>query len=677
VAVPAPGSVVAWWEHDAFAFGVVASEEKQRLVLIAADGREARIAPTRLVATLAPGPVPARTPEGRREAAVRATDMAASIASGAAAVDVPTLWDLARAEDGVLDESTLAELALARTDPTACLSTVLALQEDSVRFVRKGPGWQPRSEEAVGELLAERARVAQKAEEKDAAFRALAAAWKGAVWRPEGSRFERRVLDALEVLAVSDLDAPEKERALALEALTASGARGDRPSEAAFRLLRTTGRFGSDDENLAIVRFGLRTEFQADTLAAADAAAAAGFSRAGRRDLTAAEAVTIDDPATREIDDALSIAARADGGFDVAIHIADPSAFIPPGGPIDVEARARGTTYYFPERKLLMLPPAVSEDCASLVAGSDRPALSFLVTIDASGRITAADIVRSIVRVAARLDYDAVDAVLREGHGEHAAPCALLAAMAATREARRRASGAVMLRAPETEIRVSVDGAMTLSRRDPDTPAQRLVSEAMILAGEAAAGWLVARNVPAIYRRQSPPEGRFSDPDPSLPYAVHIRATRRMLKRGEAGLAPGPHHALGLLAYAQVTSPLRRYQDLAVQRQIVSVLSGQPPPHDAAAMLEILAGTERAESEGRRAERTMDRYWMLRWLARASGETVTGVVVDTQPRPIVVLDETLAEQPVPSLVGASIGDRVRLKIERVNPRADLLVLRPS
>ena len=85
MAVPSPGSVVAWWEHDAVAFGVVASEEKQRLVLIAADGHEARIPPTRLVATLAPGPAPARTPEGRREAAVRATDMAASIASGAAA----------------------------------------------------------------------------------------------------------------------------------------------------------------------------------------------------------------------------------------------------------------------------------------------------------------------------------------------------------------------------------------------------------------------------------------------------------------------------------------------------------------------------------------------------------------------------------------------------------------
>jgi exoribonuclease-2 len=199
----------------------------------------------------------------------------------------------------------------------------------------------------------------------------------------------------------------------------------------------------------------------------------------------------------------------------------------------------------------------------------------------------------------------------------------------------------------------------------------------MVLAGEVAATWLDARRVPAIYRRQSAPDRRLPDADPSQPDAVHIRAMRRQLKRGEAGLHPATHHALGLTAYTQVTSPLRRYQDLSMHRQIVAVLSGQPPEYDAAAMQAILASTDRAESEGKRAERAMDRYYMLRWLERSQGSTVTGVVVDIFPRPIVVLDETLLEQAVPSLVAASTGDRVRLRVERVNPRADLLVLRPA
>jgi len=677
VSAPAPGAVVAWWQHDAIAFGVVVAEEKQRIVLVTADGREERVAAARLVATLAYGATPARTPEGRREASARAAAAGEAVAARARSVDVPTLWDLTQGQSGVLGEDALAELALGAADAADRLAILIALSEEGVRFVRKGTGWQARSAEAVQELVVEREQVARRATEKTAAFAALSAAWKAGGWAPSGSAFEKKALAALEQLAVNELETPEKERALALEAIAAAGASGDRPAEAAFRLLRRTGRFASEDENLEVVRFGLRTEFGDETRSSAQAAAEAGFDRAGRRDLTAVPLLTIDDPATREIDDALSIEDRANGAVEIGIHIADPCAFVAAGDPVDVEARGRGTTYYFPERKLLMIPPALSEDAASLVAGRDRPALSFFVTVDERGRAGGFEIVRSIVRVAARCDYDAVDATLAAGAGEHADLLARLASFSERRETYRRAAGAIALRAPEAEIRVAADGSLALSRRDPNTLAQRIVSEAMILAGEVAATWLDARHVPAIYRRQAPPDGRLPEPDPSQPGAVHVRATRRLLKRGEAGLSPGVHHALGLSAYAQVTSPLRRYQDLAMHRQIVAVLTGQPPAYDAAAMQVLLAATERAEIDARRAERAMDRYWMLRWLAQSAGGTVTGVVVDVFPRPIVVLDETLMEQPVPSLVAAAVGDRVRLKIERVNPRADVLVLRPA
>jgi exoribonuclease-2 len=677
VTVPAPGTVVAWWEHDAIAFGVVVMEDKQRVVLVTADGREERVAASRVMASLSAGPPPSRTAEGRREAAAAATTMATEVAKRSRSVDVATLWDLTKGKSAAIGEATLAELALASGDAPACLATALALARDGVRFVRKASGWQPRGEEAVAEIIVEREQVARRAAEKALAGKALARAWGEGVWQASGSAVERRILLAVEALAVCDLEAPEKERVLAIEALEAAGARGDRPSEAAFRLLRRIGRFSSDDENLAIVRFGLRTAFAEDTQRSAEVAAAAGFDRAGRRDLTTRETLTIDDETTREVDDALSIEERGNGLVEVGIHIADPCAFVAAGDPVDVEARTRGTTYYFPEGKILMLPAVLSEGAASLLAGCERPALSFLVTVDAGGRVASVEIVRSIVRVVGRLAYDEVDATLRTGAGAHADVLTRLAAMASGREAVRRAAGAIALRAPETEIRVAPDGSLTLSRRDPDTPAQRLVSEAMILAGEVAAGWLDARRVPAIYRRQAAPDGRLPDADPSQPEAVGIRAVRRLLKRGEAGLHPGAHHALGLTAYTQVTSPLRRYQDLAMHRQIVAILAGRKPEYDAAAMQALLASTERAENEGRRAERAMDRFFMLRWIERSVGGTVTGVVVDVVPRPIVVLDETLLEHMVPSLVDAAKGDRVRLRVERVNPRADVLVLRPA
>lgn len=673
---PSPGSAVAYWSDDEIAFGVVVGEEKQRLVVVNVHAREDRITPTRVVAALGGGAAPARTPAGLKDAAGRATAVEAAVRKMSDEVDVPTLRELLGERDDVISEETLADLALGRKDEASRLATVLALMRDGVRFTRKGTGWRPREAEAIAEILDGREKARLRASEKTRTIEAFARAWTAGEWKPTGSETERKLLAALEALAVHDLDAPEKDRQAAVETLQSAGVTYDRPAEGAFLLLRRTGEFASDDENLTIARYGLRTEFPPEVESAARAAAEAGFDRAGRRDLTDRVVVTIDDPSTREIDDALSLAVEGDT-VELGVHIADPCAFVEEGSALDLEARGRGTTYYFPDRKLLMLPSAISERAASLIAGEDRPALSFLIILDASGKIARCEIVRSVIHVAARLDYAAVDRTLEEGAGPHAELLARLDAIAETRERLRRASGALTLRAPEAEIRVGEGGELTLARRDPSTPAQRIVAEGMILAGEAAAGWLDARRLASIYRRQAPPDGALPEADRSLPEAVHVRAVRRMLKRAEASLHPSPHHGLGLNAYVQVTSPLRRYQDLAVHRQVVAALRGAAPPYDAAAMQEVLAGTERAEMEARRAERASARYWLLKWLDRAHGGTVTGVVVETMPRPIVVLDDTLLEEPVPSLSGSSIGDRVRLRVVRVNARADLATLRPA
>jgi exoribonuclease-2 len=154
-----------------------------------------------------------------------------------------------------------------------------------------------------------------------------------------------------------------------------------------------------------------------------------------------------------------------------------------------------------------------------------------------------------------------------------------------------------------------------------------------------------------------------------------VRRVLRGLRRAEPALEPAPHSSLGLPAYLQVTSPLRRYQDLATHRQIVAHLAGAPPAHDPEAMQRILATTEQADQDARRAERMIDEYWILRWLETQVGTEVEALVVETEPRPIVQLMDTLREQPLPSLAGVLPGDRVRLRIERGNPRAGLLVLR--
>lgn len=671
----APGAVVAWWRGNEIAFAVYAGDEKQRVCLIGPAGREDRVPEARLAfAVESSGKIPGKTLEERRVAAERAALVEARARAEAAAIDVATVWELARSAGIPLSDLDLADIAVGRKTGEARAALVVAFVEDGVRFVRRPDGWEARDLDAVEEILDQNRRSARRLEEKRAALEALRRAGAGEPYAAQGTEVERRYLAALEAVALDGDEADEKERDTAREAIEASGIAHDRAHEAAFRLLRRVGRFEDDDANLDIVRYALRTAFPDEVLRAAEEAAARGFDRTGREDLTARTVWTIDGPRTLEVDDALSVERLDGGSFRVGVHIADPGAFVLPGDPVDAEAIARGTTFYFPDVRLPMLPPAISERAASLVPGEDRPALSFLAEVGADGSIGAWRVVRSVVRVTARLDYEASDAAILEGTGPAAADLRALLAAADAREGYRARAGAVRLRAIETEIVVAPDGALVLERRDTGTPAHRLVSEAMVLAGDLAARFCSERGIPAIYRRQPPPEGRLPQlADPVVDPRV-VRSVRRLLRRGEAGLTPGRHFALGLEAYAQATSPLRRYQDLIAHRQIVAALRGERPVYDAPALQRIAASTERSESEARRAERSRDRYWMLRWFAERAGSVLEGIVVETQPRPVVLLDATCTEEVVPGLA-ADVGERVEVRVIRANPRADLLVLR--
>jgi exoribonuclease-2 len=150
---------------------------------------------------------------------------------------------------------------------------------------------------------------------------------------------------------------------------------------------------------------------------------------------------------------------------------------------------------------------------------------------------------------------------------------------------------------------------------------------------------------------------------------------RKRLQRAEAGLRAGPHASLGLPAYLQATSPLRRYQDLVIHRQLAAHLDGVPPPYDADAMQRILGTTELAERNARLAERNRAEFWGLRYLEARAGQWLEACVVEVDPRTVVQLAETLREQPMPGLRGVEPGQQVRVRVERVVPRAGLLILR--
>jgi exoribonuclease-2 len=676
---PVPGSLVSVWEGGSLALGVVVGEEKRRVRLIVKGGKEIRVAPNRLGWRVEDGgAVPGPTIDERREAGRRVERAEARVAGRAAEIDVDLLWEVVvegGSEGRIFSTAELAELALESGAGEAMTALVRALRADAMHFARKGEEWVPRTPEQVTELRRERERVAARASETRDLFDRLREVVRGAEFQAGGGEFEARYLAALRQLAIQSEAAPDGVRSMALEALEASGLRYDRPHEGAFRLLRRTGEFDHDDVNLQILRYGLRTDFGTDLLARSEELARDGFDASGREDLTRLEAISIDGPHTREIDDALSVERLSEGGFRLGVHIADPGAFVRPGEPLDEEALARGLTHYHPDQRLTMLPPALAEVAASLLAGQQRPALSFLVDLESTGEVCEWRILRSVVRSAGRLDYPAVDRTVAEGDGPFAELILTLARLAEGRKRVRLGRGAISIEAPEVDFYLGRDGAVHLERIEASSVSRRIVSEAMILAGEIAARQCGEAELPAIYRRQAAPATAVETPADGAADPVTARRLRRSMSRAETGLRPGPHHGLGLEAYVQITSPLRRFQDLATHRQIAAHLAGESLPYDADALQRIAATTEQAEIDARRAERAAEEYWLLRYLERSSGEIVEALVVETEPRPVVQLAETLREQPMPSLAGVEPGQRVDLRVERVNPRAGLLVLR--
>ncbi len=660
----------------------MAAEEKERLRIVRTRGKDERVKPARIAAIVETGgPVPGPDRAEHERAAAHVRGVERRLRGRTPEVEVRLLWEIAREADGLRSGSDaaaqpiaeLAELALGCSTGEACSIMLLALVEEGLHFVRRGDGWAPRQPAAVAALRDERERASRQAAEASDCLDRLAGAVRDGRFERRDTEPERRYLEALEWLALHGDEAPQAMRATALQAIEAAGSRGARPQERAFRLLRSIGRFATDDVNLQVLRFGLRTGFPAIVLQHAAERAERPFDREGRTDLVDLFSISVDGPHTVEIDDLLSVERRAAAGFRLGVHIADPTAFVEPDDSLDREALARGVTHYMPDMRLPMLPPAISERAASLVAGEERPALTFFADLDAEGEVAGFEIVASIVRSTRRLSYAEADRSMAAADDDR---LAALAEVGRLRQRSRIRAGALVIEAPEVDVHLDERGTPFLERIEAESPSRVAVAEAMVLAGRLAARYCIEAGLPAIYRRQAPPAPPPAGAGAVVRDPVAVRRARRSLRRAETGLEPGPHAGLGFSAYVQASSPLRRYQDLALHRQIVSRLRGRAACYDAEALRRIAATTERAEADARRAEQAAGEYWLLRHLERFAGRTVEGIVVEVEPRPIVQLVETLLEQPVRGLAGVEPGQTVRLVVVEVVPRAGLLSLRP-
>jgi len=456
------------------------------------------------------------------------------------------------------------------------------------------------------------------------------------------------------------------------------------------RIVERLGRFGEPRtvSMISIAERGIPTVFPPEALAEAEAARPATLGE--RSDLRALPLVTIDGEDARDFDDAVWAAPDPDPknpeGWRICVAIADVAHYVAAGSALDRAARERGNSVYFPDRVVPMLPEALSNGLCSLKPGADRYCLAVRMTIDRDGNRTAYQFERALMRSAARLTYEQIQAAADGQEDDRTRDLLdpvvrpLYGAFRVLLKARER-RGTLELDIPERRIILGADGRIQQIRPRQRLDSHRLIEEFMIAANVAAAEALEKHRQPAMYRVHDQPDpvkvealreslaafglvlakGQVMRPKlftdllaraSSTPLAemVHDLVLRT---QSQAMYSPRNlgHFGLALARYAHFTSPIRRYADLLVHRGLIAAYRFGPdglPPEAAAsfeAIGEHISGTERRAAAAERD--AVDRYCAA-FLADRVGQIFVGRITGvTRFGLFVMLQETGASGIVP------------------------------
>ena len=386
------------------------------------------------------------------------------------------------------------------------------------------------------------------------------------------------------------------------------------------------------------------------------------------------QAFSIDDSATTEIDDALSVQGIGTGTVTLGIHIAAPGLAVQPGSAVDLLGRARLSTVYMPGYKLTMLPDDVVQNY-TLMAGRNCPAVSLYVTMDeATFEIKETLTKLELVPIAANLRHDVLDSTFNEAFfdAENAtqtiAVCdridwstelIYLHKLARYLKAQREVARGKPENFNRPDYNFKLDNPsgqepqgheqVSITTRQRGAPLDLIVAEAMILANSTWGQWLAEHGVPGIYRSQA-----------SMAPGVKVRMGTKAL----------PHAGLGVKSYAWSTSPLRRYTDLVNQWQIIAcakhgrtaALVAPFKPKDAE-LFSIISGFDAAYSAYNGYQSGIERYWTLKYLQQNG---ITELIATAFKDNLVRADDLPLVLPATGALGLPRGAKVRIKLGEID-----------
>ena len=457
-----------------------------------------------------------------------------------------------------------------------------------------------------------------------------------------------------------------------------------------------------------------------------------------RADLRDLYTVTIDGADSKDFDDAISLGEEKGGNVTLYVHVADVSHYVEMGSALDEEARARSTSYYLSNRVVPMLPPELSENLCSLVAGRDRLAFTAKMEIALrDGQIKKSEFMRSVIRVDKRLTYTGAEDMLRAAEKSPAKnnPAKLVSDLwdlAQKQKRTRMERGRIDLDIPEATIRSNDKNEIEEITYRERLRSNMLIEECMLSANTAVAKFLREHRARALYRVHEPMDERKLEnlnvffQAYNIPFELKDSSYRSIGKatemvRGHVGADglerifnlsllrsfmqasyradPLGHWGLGFSDYCHFTSPIRRYPDLVVHRALGAILERAKQPYSEDETDELAIHTSERERIAMEAERDISRLKVLRYIEQKKMKRFRGFItgfkfdrvfleLDNLPAEAIVQVQHLTDERellMPDRFSAFIkklgrpavqGEEWNLELERIDPEEMRLYCRP-
>ncbi|MDJ0622038.1 MAG: ribonuclease catalytic domain-containing protein [Desulfocapsaceae bacterium] len=653
------GKIIEYLDNGKFICGFITELQQKRVHLINQNKREVKLPLSRIIHCS----LNSHAVDTNRDSLVRILlDTNQNRNSLMEEIDLKEIWELISEENNdSFDPAFLAELVFGKEADDDLVSALLrSIFINKIYFRYKEGRVKVHSPEQVEALEKEAIRLRKRKQLIDkgsAILRSIKEKNTTSVINPEELE---NCLHIIKEYYLFGNDAQYSQ--VAKEILKEAGL--NRPHDA-FHILVDAGVW-SENENIPLLRSNIVVNFSRPAIQQAEmvlqSSVSTLFQDPARKDFTHLSPITVDGATTLDFDDALTIEKKEEG-YLVGIHISDVSNYVKPGDALFQEAMYRGTSIYFPESQIPMLPRHLSQGICSLIQGEIRAAMSFMILLSEEAEVLRVRIYPSIIKVARRLTYEEADALI-ESDGE----LSTLINLSKKLRRNRLDAGALLLPFPDVNIHIDSHGKVHVSLGATDTPSRTLVSEMMILANQEAARYVSDRLAPGLFRAQDPPKQHLVHGEDNDLF-INTRQ-RKQLSRGELLTVAKKHSGLGVNQYTTVTSPIRRLLDLVMQHQLQSLIRREEPRFTAEMCKDFVAIITRTLTTANVVKQQRHQYWLLVYLKDRVGQYLDALVIESGPKRVMMLLKDILfdfDLPTPAGNKPSPGETVKVKVMKSDP----------